>query len=334
MKPAGLARDGWAARPGARSTRQMPSSRRSSAQRRGAVVHPQVEVRKILGRGQHHGRGLPAAPIAAGRLARLHRHHQPLGHIQRRVGLPGGQRRGDRRFARQHVAGDADPGRRNAAAPFDAVLSGPGRGAAMAIDRMYLPEAAPGIAGQRALDRGVRRQATRQRVQDGGPQIAVGERLGGYRADARADERAGRAHGERLGGDRDGERAGGRIVGDDGPGHAGLPLVADDRSVAALRAMTMYPSSSIRACHPGGTTVVESIASMIAGPGICMPAVSPSRQCTGVDVKPLSANHASRVRVRALAGSARCANTRSGNRPSAVSRKFTSCTRSERFACP
>ena len=48
----------------------------------------------------------------------------------------------------------------------------------------------------------------------------------------------------------------------------------------------------------------------------------------------VSANHTSRLRIRALAASPRCASTRSGRRPSAVSRRLTSCTRSARLACP
>ena len=145
--------------------------------------------------------------------------HQPFRQLERRVRLPGGERRGDGRLAGQHVAGDADAGRGDAAAPFDAVLPGPGGGAAVPIHRVHLAEAAAGVARQRALDRRVGRQAAGHRVQDGGAEIAVGERLGGHRADARADERTGRADREGLGGDRDGEGAGGGVVGDDGPGH-------------------------------------------------------------------------------------------------------------------
>jgi len=47
--------------------------------------------------------------------------------------------------------------------------------------------------------------------------------------------------------------------------------------------------------------VVESIASMIAGPSMAVPGVSPSRQCTSVRVKPVAGNQTSRARTRALA---------------------------------
>jgi hypothetical protein len=51
-----------------------------------------------------------------------------------------------------------------------------------------------------------------------------------------------------------------------------------------IRDNRIYPRSSIIACQSGGTTVVESIASMIAGPTMQVPGMSPPRQCTDVDV--------------------------------------------------
>ena len=83
--------------------------------------------------------------------------------------------------------------------------------------------------------------------------------------------------------------------------------------------------ASTEAIQPGGTTIVASIASTIAGPGRRSPGIKPSRQCTGQAAKPVSGNHTWRTRRRFADVSERCSSARLGSRPVAVSRRLTSC---------
>ena len=67
----------------------------------------------------------------------------------------GFERGGNHAFVGQHVAGDADAWGRDAAAPFHAVPSGVGGGAAVAIDDVNLAKALPSVASERGRQSGL-----------------------------------------------------------------------------------------------------------------------------------------------------------------------------------
>ena len=144
---------GWLSKARCPAGERLPSSRSPAdgavPQRFGMVIDAQVQVGEILGRHHDHCRRLLATPVAAGCLARLHRRHQPVRHRQARFAFQARQCRRHGRLPGQHVAGDADPAGGHAAAPFDAVLPGPGGGAAVSVNRMDLPDATPFVPRQR-----------------------------------------------------------------------------------------------------------------------------------------------------------------------------------------
>ena len=217
--PDGLAFDGELPRYGARSRAPYAQQAAQLGQGLGRIVNADREVGEVLGGGHHHGSGLAAAPVAAGRFAAFQGREQPLGQRRGGIGVEAGQGgRGDL-VVGEHVAGDADEGLADAAGPLDAVLAAPGRVTAMAIDAVKLADLTALIAGQGRGDGELGAEPPLQRVEHRRRKIAIGQRLGAHRADPRPHKRHERPGREGLGGHRRAKRAGIRVVGDDGPGH-------------------------------------------------------------------------------------------------------------------
>src|SRR5581483_11616726 len=123
-------------------------------ERLGVVVDADVEVGKVLTGGEHHGGRLPATPVAALPLARLHRRPPALRQVETGMRLECLEGGGDDRFADEHVAGHGEVSAGALATPLHAVSPGPGCRPALGVDRVHLAQVAALVAGERALDCG------------------------------------------------------------------------------------------------------------------------------------------------------------------------------------
>ena len=186
------------------------------------IVDADAEVGKILRRHHHHRRRLPSAPVAAGGLAVLERGQHAFGKREATSALKPASVAAATRSLLSMLPATLTPRFADAAAPLDAMFSGPGGEATVAIDGMDLADFAALVARDRRPDRELRRQSARQPVEHDRRQIAIGERLRSDRADAGAHERHERSRRKRLGRDGRAERAGLLIERDDGPGHGRL----------------------------------------------------------------------------------------------------------------
>jgi hypothetical protein len=104
-------------------------------------------------------------------------------------------------------------------APFNAIIAGPGRIAALAINCVDLAQSFPFISYQCRFNSLGWRQPAFQALQDRWAKVAVAHGLGADGANAGFKERAGGAHSEVAGGNRHGEGAGRGIMRNNGPGH-------------------------------------------------------------------------------------------------------------------
>ena len=185
------------------------------------VVDPDVEIGEVFGRNDEHRGGLATAPVTAGSLAGVHGRHEAFGKATRggEVGRQGVSNHGR---VCKHIASHADSWGGGAAAPCDAIVTCPGGRMAVAVDRMQLAQRAAFVAGQDSVDGELRGEAAFERIESGGAEIAIGNRLRGNGPNARPECRNTCTHGEILGGDSKPKRAGFTVIGKDGPSHRNL----------------------------------------------------------------------------------------------------------------
>jgi hypothetical protein len=103
--------------------------------------------------------------------------------------------------------------------PFNAIIAGPGRIAAMAINRVNLAQSFPFITYQRGFNSLGWRQPAFQALQYYRAKVAVAHGLGAYGADAGFEKGAGGAHRQIAGGHGHCKGTGRGIMRNNGPGH-------------------------------------------------------------------------------------------------------------------
>ena len=164
-------------------------------------------------------RGLLAALVAAGRLARGHRRDQPLGERQAWAPAKGAALASITSGPASMLPATLKSSSSTMAAPLDAALAGVGGRRAACAEQVQLALGAARVGvGQGAGDVG-RRPALGEQVEAGRPVERIEQRLARDRADAAPGVRAQGADREKAAGDRDAEPAF-VVAPEDGPCHA------------------------------------------------------------------------------------------------------------------
>ncbi len=225
--------------------------------RLGVIVDAQVEARIVLVGMDAQRRGLLAALVAAGGLARGHRREQALGE---RLAGGGDERLGGRLQdggAGEHVAGDAEVVVQLMAAPIDAVRSGVSRGEAARADEMQLALGAAIVGVGEAGHDLFGRDAVGEQLESRRAIERIHKRLRRQRADRAPRVHAECADGEEAARDRDAEAAVG-VTRDDRPGHRDAPgRQRSSRRATCSASRPAPPAICCRQLVPSATTIAS-----------------------------------------------------------------------------
>ena len=183
------------------------------------IINPQIDIREIFRCGQHQGRGLPAALVTACSLTCVECGDQAFRQRKARISTEAIETGLHHSPAREHIPGHTKAIPADMPTPFNAIIAGPGRIAAMAINGVNLAQAFPFITYQRGFNGLGWRQPTLQALQYRRAKVAVAHGLGADGANAGFKERAGGAHSQIAGGHGHGEGTGRGIMRNNGPGH-------------------------------------------------------------------------------------------------------------------
>ena len=209
--------------------------------RLGVVVDADVELASVLVAVDDERRGLLAALVAAGRLARREGGEQPLGERQASGVTVGGGAGLEHLGPGEHVAGDAEVVVEEMAAPLDAALAGEGGRLAVRRSRCSWRCARPGVGVGQGPGHVDRRPAFGEQVERRRTVERIEQRLGGDRADAAPRVQAERADREEAARDRDAEPAF-VVAPEDRPCH-GRKCVGRERPRAPCSRAAIPPSA-------------------------------------------------------------------------------------------